>query len=275
MNSVEKPSWGPPAAYLYILKLDAALWAWEYLRRNLKYRRDYDCASTGRPPRSPRSWGLASWENPREDGRTAEPQWLIGEDPEILLRPGRAEDHPGPLFDFWAIQGQKSLRNHGDHLSLTVRAGSEVLRRVQLANDLWIGDPVAISVTGVAGIVARAHAAQRLLRSLQCGSRAALPERPSLTALTHMQTLRALDGDATGASQREIARALFGPSADLSWGPDSRWRARVRYLVRCGRARCEEGYRRIVGSDVRRSPRDSAVPHGSLTAEAIAARSAV
>jgi hypothetical protein len=61
----------------------------------------------------------------------------------------------------------------------------------------------------------------------------------------------------------------------LNWSPDSRWRARVRYLVKCGRARCEEGYRRIVGGPVVRSPRDLAVPHDSITADAIAARSAV
>jgi hypothetical protein len=269
---VEKPSWGPLAAYLYILKLDASLWAWEYLRRNLTYRRHYDCARMDRPPASPRSWGLASWEDPRKDARAAEPQWLVREDPEILLGPARAT-HRAPSFDFWAIRGPKTLRDEGSHLSLTLRAGNEAARRVHLANDLWVGDPVAISVSGARGIVARAQAAQRLLRSLKCGLKA-LPERPSLTALTHMQTLWALDGDAAGASQREIARALYGMSTDLSWNADSRWRARVRYLVRCGRERSKEGYRRIAGVEKECSPSASSsarvfsgAPRASLTSE--------
>jgi len=281
MKPVVEPLWGPAAAYLYILQLDAALWGWEYLRRNLEYCRDYDCARKSRPPRSPESWGLAAWEDPRGDARIAEPQWLVRDDADISLRRARGRVR-SPPFDFWAIPGHKTLRDEGDHLSLTLRGGSEVLRRVHLASDLRLGDPFAISVTGADGIVARAQAAQRLLRSLQSGLHPALPERPSLTALTHMQILRALDGDAVGASQREIARALFGSSADSSWDPDSRWRARVRYLVKCGRTRCAEGYRRIVGVEVARGPRHSpsARPsshrsQGSLTSNPMAARSAV
>ena len=281
MNPVEEPSWGPPAAYLYILQLDAALWGWEYLRRNVQYCRDFDCARQSRPARSSRSWGLAAWEDPRLDARVAEPRWLVRKDCEILLRRARVEE-TSPAFDFWAIQGHKTLRDEGDHLSLTLRAGSEILRGVHLASDLRVGDPVAISVTGAGGIVARAQAAQRLLRSLKSGLQPPLPKRPSLTALTHMQILRALDGEAAGASQREIARALFGSSTNSSWDPDSRWRARIRYLLTCGRARCAEGYRRIVGVPVERSPSDSssarpssAVPHGPLTTDAIAASSAV
>jgi len=275
MDSVKKPSWGPLATYLYILKLDAALWAWEYLRRNLTYRREYDCARVDRPPISPHSWGLALWEDPREDARAAEPQWLVREDPEILLRPARAA-HRAPSFDFWAIHGRKTLRDEGSHLSLTLRAGSETARRVHLANDLWVGDRVAISVSGVRRIVARAHMAQRLLRVFEDASRRpSLPERPSLTALTHMQTLWALDGDTAGASQREIGRALYGASMDLSWDADSRWRARVRYLVRCGRERCKGGYRRIAGVEEECSFSASTsarpfcgAPRGSLTSEA-------
>ena len=35
------PDWRASAAYLYVLHLDPAQFAWEYLRRNPSYRRDW------------------------------------------------------------------------------------------------------------------------------------------------------------------------------------------------------------------------------------------
>jgi hypothetical protein len=51
--------------------------------------------------------------------------------------------------------------------------------------------------------------------------------------LLHMRALQALDGALTGASQREIAVALFGAEVvSQEWHADGEFRARIRYLIR-------------------------------------------
>jgi hypothetical protein len=248
MESIEPFPWGPPVAYLYTLKLDDLSRAWEYLRRNRDYRSEFVRAR--RDPKGslrPRSWGLLRWEDPREDARSVEPAWLSVTNSEIVLVRG----HTGKddrAFDFWKIPGRKALFHQGDHLRLTARRGSEFLHRARWPEDLAQDDPTSISIeVGRAGFTVRTRAAQSFLRSLDREAFGAVPERPSTHAITHMQIFQALDGDAAGASHREIARRLFGLSAEFCWDGDSRWRARVRYLIRCGEKRRVYGYRRMVG----------------------------
>jgi len=70
--------WYPTAAYLYVLHLDAPALAWEYLRRNPDYRRDW--LRRQRRPGAARQWGLRFLENPEQDARDAQPTWLPGHD---------------------------------------------------------------------------------------------------------------------------------------------------------------------------------------------------
>ena len=62
-----------------------------------------------------------------------------------------------------------------------------------------------------------------------------------------MRALQALDGAHSGASQREIAIALFG--ADVvahKWHADGELRARVRYLIHRASALTKGGYRSLL-----------------------------
>jgi hypothetical protein len=71
--------------------------------------------------------------------------------------------------------------------------------------------------------------------------------RPGRLALLHKRALRAFDGGAVGASQREIARHLFGDeSVAQNWNPDSELRAQVRHLLRRARAFVDGGYRDLI-----------------------------
>ena len=64
-----------------------------------------------------------------------------------------------------------------------------------------------------------------------------------------MRTLQALDGALLGASHRAIAAALFGyKEGVLRWHADGDVRARVRHLVRRGRALMDGGYRALLTS---------------------------
>src|ERR1700722_4187216 len=136
MQSIEPPTWGPPAQYLYLLQLDEVSLAWEYLRRNRHYCRDFCRAMRdGEQPMQPHSWGLLHWEDPREDARFLEPHWASRPKTQITLAPGHLEQK-ARSFDFWKIPGRKSLRHDGEHVSLTMRCGSEVLQRVRWVENL-------------------------------------------------------------------------------------------------------------------------------------------
>jgi len=50
--------WRPSAAYLYILHLDPTALAWEYLRRNADYRREWEESGKKHPAREARNWGF-------------------------------------------------------------------------------------------------------------------------------------------------------------------------------------------------------------------------
>jgi hypothetical protein len=250
METIKPPSWGPPAAYLYTQRLDNVSLAWEYLRRNAHYCSDFGCAlSNPEQDHLPDSWGLQYWEDPRIDARFADPHWLSAASAEIFLEQDCA-GQATTTFDIWKIPGQKTLWHCGDHLRLTSRRGNEVIHRVRWAKDLSQGDPCRVSVATGPGFTVRTRIAHGLLRSLERDVHE-LPlrgnQRPSLRALTHMQIFQALDGEAAGASQREIAVRLLGLSRDFNWDSDSRWRTRIRYLLKCGRARSTRGYRTMAG----------------------------
>jgi hypothetical protein len=55
---MKNKEWRATAAYLYILNLDPAGLAWEYLRRNPAYRREWEDAYRGRSMTAAEHWGL-------------------------------------------------------------------------------------------------------------------------------------------------------------------------------------------------------------------------
>jgi hypothetical protein len=72
---------------------------------------------------------------------------------------------------------------------------------------------------------------------------ARLRPRAKRSALVHMRALQAYDGAVMGASQREIARVLFGDAAVAGkWHSDGELRAQVRYLIARARAYVGGGY---------------------------------
>ena len=69
-------------------------------------------------------------------------------------------------------------------------------------------------------------------------------------AAFHARALQVLDGLAAGASQRELAAAIFGNATVVrSWRPDGALRAQVRHLIRKGRAMMGGEYRSLIATD--------------------------
>jgi hypothetical protein len=120
--------------------------------------------------------------------------------------------------------------------------------RLHVDARLRADDEVALVIQTDALALRRIVAARDFLAGLQGGTKVPALARRNITrsALVHRATLQALDGAAAGASQRDIAIAIWGKRAVLErWSSDGELRARVRYFMRRGHALVQGGYRKL------------------------------
>ena len=111
-------SWACSAAYAYVLHLDPVSRAWEYLRRNPRYQRDWAHHRRGRPQRIAARWGLATLVDPRFDARQVSPVWMIGTAPPVALVRDEMHSHRKGVtdperFSLWRLAGRKALFDDG------------------------------------------------------------------------------------------------------------------------------------------------------------------
>lgn len=239
--------WHPVAAYLFVLHLDGPSLAWEYLRRNPDYRFDWQ-HHRGEEAEA-QCWCLRRYEDPGCDARRVQPAWLAEFDASIPLRVDDDPPEVAPAFCLWDIPGHKSLSDDGRQLRLTSTVGDQVAH-MTLARDLEDGMPYAYAVRAGEQAGARWRAIEAQLAMLNTAPEASHP-RPSRTALAHMHALQALDGVLAGASQREVAAAVFGRQAVAErWYADGDLRAQVRRTIRAGKALMSGGYRRLLQFDL-------------------------
>ena len=251
---VANDAWRASAAYLYVLGLDGPLLAWEYLRRNPDYRRDWD-GQRSDPTRCAAQWGLAFLEDPQLDARGTQPVW--SNDPDALVHIAAYHANAAPTVDafgIWNMPGRKSLLYDGRQMLLAAFVGARILR-MAIASDISDGAPFAYVIRSGVRARARCQAVEDYLTTLfstepraYCASR----QRPGRVALLHMRALQALDGRAIGASHREIAAAIFGEDRVAeSWHADSELRAQVRHLLRRGAAFMRGDYRNLIAPEFR------------------------
>lgn len=78
---------GTNSRYEWMLKLSAEGWAWEFLRRNPDYRRDYYVDLDDGPGASAHNasyWGLLKFVDPDQDARSAAVFWSSDRNPFVL-----------------------------------------------------------------------------------------------------------------------------------------------------------------------------------------------
>jgi hypothetical protein len=246
----ESKRWQAPAAYLYILRLNEPQIAWEYLRRNSDYRADWDRRHDNDTSDPISRWHIETLEDPSADARVAHPVWCVERDSRVKLQAadesGEADDTE--RFSLWSIPGPKRLVHDGKHVLLTSFAASEQLR-LALGRDVRDGVPFeyVLKPSPHADKTWRVFSKHWGSAPETSNRRAFASARPNRIALLHMRALQALDGSGAGASQREIARHVFGEEAIAkNWHPDSELRAQVRHLVRRARALVAGGYRSLI-----------------------------
>lgn len=239
--------WHPMAAYLYVLRLDGPALAWEYLRRNPDYRRDW--LLRNHVAKTAQRWGLRLLEDPSSDARDAQPHWLPDPDRLVQLCPLTDVSAGLSTFDLWRLPGHKRLTHDGDRLVLTCDFAGHVLRGA-LSTELGHGMAYAYAVRTDSRVNERwrAVAGDLLLwDAAETAPQAIAHERPGGRALLHQHTLQVLDGTLAGASHREAAQVLFGHSTVAErWSEDSDLRAQVRRLIRRGQTLMRGGYRRLL-----------------------------
>ena len=283
-------SWACSAAYVYALHLNPSGRAWEYLRRNPRYQRDWAHHRRGRSQRIAARWGLASLVDPRLDARQVSPVWCIGDVAPVTLV--RYElTHAEPMlagigcFSLWGLRGRKSLVGDDGGIRLVVHSAAKAAQ-ARVGWNLSEGDRFAYQVPAAADERPACAALTRLreLMPVFAGGRAGYPERPGRADLFHARALQALDGLAMGATQREVATALFGASAVArAWQPDSALGAQLRYLIRRARTLMEGEYCSLVdggqavsgAGNARAHPRNGAIDDAGESAMARYPRSTV
>ena len=258
-------AWRASAAYLYVLPLDGPSLAWEYMRRNPDYRRDWARYSHGRESIAKR-WQLESLEDPSMDARVVQPLWRPESNLLVHLTTDAGNDAgEAARFSLWAIAGRKTLVHDGRRLVLFVFTADRVLR-IAIAANLSDGDTFAYVVPAGATTQDRWNAVgavRAVLEGLPTPKTSTVSIRPDRVALAHMRSLQALDGVLAGASQREIASVVFGPSrVHESWCADGGLRAQTRHLIRRGRAFMNGGYARLVTGAARRGTDRGALSDG-------------
>ncbi len=249
--------WHAAAAYLYALTLDGPALAWEYLRRNPRYRAVFDLHVRGSEDEVGHAapWGLRLLEDPARDARQAQPAWLPDPDSLPQLHPDGAAVSDAPVFAIWQMPGRKQLAHDGHRLLLTAYRPEGTLRAA-FSPSLEHGMAYVHGLAAGARLRERWGAATATMERLDAyfGRETVLPGmhahahgRPDRIALLHMRCLQALDGLASGATHREIAQALFGAAVVAErWHDLGELRAQVRRLARRGQALMDGGYRRLL-----------------------------
>lgn len=206
--------WTDPAAYAFTAGLDAAQWAWEFLRRNPDYQREWTDFSTvwqaleaeyGRPPvrdftawkRDPRAW-VSATDCPEGDCRVDQDKVLI--ECAVGARWGFYKFPPDPADDDPVGAGRLVWREVDDEVVMVGPADAD-----------WLGaDPskVALGFDLALPLRAQVERAKRQLQLLRRQrERGGEVEARSVTTLHRTLTtmLRLLDATAAGAGGAQLA----------------------------------------------------------------------
>lgn len=206
------------------------------------------------------SGGFDFFENPAHDARSALPFWQPDPDIALTAAPDDDPDTISPLFDPWRFPGRKTIGHDGFRLALKLsRYGRSW--HVHIADTLDAAEPFIFAVAPDERASARLREANDMLTMITGRHAGFVGRRGSLEPVITMQSLQALDGHLAGASERDIAIAIFGERiVKEKWHSDSELRAKVRYLMRRGRALMNGGYRRLLWGTAARRAGEFPVP---------------
>lgn len=222
--------WRDASAYEWLDDCGRPAFAWEWLRR----RPDYQAAA-GEAEACAETFALRNRPPIEADARTARPIWTAAVDPCLLIGTARACSHGKGNFDLSRVTESRTLTVTADGEHWLFGTAARPLR-LDIRSGNLCGGPVALSVH-VARFDAAAVVALSRLVSLAREGRLRRSHFPvERRARRWSQVLRVHDALLTGASQRDIADALFGTAGIANWRVNAApWRRRSQRLVEAAR----------------------------------------
>jgi hypothetical protein len=248
------PDWRDGAAYRELSGLRAPGLAWEWLRRDPRYRRAAleALAQTmaGSSEEAAAAWGLHRFEDPRLPAPLARAIWRADHYPLVLVAEARTGVGPEDRFElerYGRVATQFRSASGSEHLLLS--EGFLDIRIDIVSGTLGKGPvELAYRLSGLRSAEAPAKVLRRLLAFCRTG-RFQRPLHPPLTRMHRfLLEIRVHDAIAAGVDQREIAATLVSNEA-----ASPRWRivtptarSRVQRLVRRARHMQQGGYRALL-----------------------------
>lgn len=229
--------WRTPADYAFLARCGRHAFAWEWLRRSVRYR-DAVGDSTHAEADASR-FGLHRFEPAGSASDVARPIWQGDADPHVLAAvaaPSRCGDD---AFDFAGLAPLATCVDGDDGSEHWLWSDGTRHIRLDVAGHSLRSGPVALDfrIAGFARALVQADTLGRLVRLARTGHLIPRLFAPEARAARWVLVLRTHDALMAGASQREIAEHLF----DI--GDVARWRVvassdreRVRRLVTAARA---------------------------------------
>ncbi len=238
MRAALQVNWRNKASYAYAAKLTGLGWAWEFLRRNPRFREECAQSETrfaagGKVPRAifpPRKWGVLRADSLDQTAALANVFW----DPAVCR-------HVLPV-----LSATHAITAPPHHVLLC-----EGDRRLQLAVEYcgWLSEDVLL-----ASALASPPTFRRYQRAIACLNAYVftghLPKRlfehqPASSRL--VDVAQALDGALSNASHREIAVAVYGERRAVAWHDSGdHLRDSIRRAINRGRHLMNGGYRRFL-----------------------------
>jgi hypothetical protein len=249
--------WRSAANYSRHQNYDRAAFAWEIVRRNDAYGRDYErtaqaaSESEAETERFANRWGLRFGADPKLDIDQQPVFWLPRVLPTALhVRPAGAELAFEPLdFSRFMVDPNARFARLGDDVLLSRRGV-----RHQIWLDQYQAGALAVVLPLDRLFESRLAAARRLWRELRGLSPG--PDPMALSPYARGQlvlVMRLLDAEHSGASERDMASVVLGAVAmsRRDWiGSDGR--SRLRRLLRRGHTLLDGGYLRLLNPPPKR-----------------------
>lgn len=229
-------------------QLSRSDFAWEFLRRNPRYRAVARARSSTRAfddahgEEVARPWGLQFVADPSLPAQIADVFWRPEIAPALVVT---LEPSLSPRASPLRLGSNVALQRWGsDGLHLKLRSGIQAVVR---EGDL--STPLAV-VLPISGQFSASLRAARSLHRAMVGAPAPLDDLTPQQQLRLDRTLIALDGAASQRSYRDIANQVFGPArvGSEAWKTSSVRDAAIR-LVRAGRRLMDGGYLRLLAPD--------------------------
>jgi hypothetical protein len=247
--------------YAFARGFDHAAWAWEFLRRDADYKRDYRTSRAGHPlpiihnsgavvvrlrrrVLAAEHWGLHLFADPQKSARDAHVFWLADRLKSAVSCTLRsANDNEVGVLSLASFVGQwRVLVTPNDEFVVVANHQMSACMVVKNATFLIGNSTVTFEILGLEDPTKAIEAVQTL-RRLRANANAE-PTVESYFPSKYLNYLVALDGHLAGRSYRDIAEVLYGADrVGPYWTDDSRgFKLKVRRAVKRGVALMKVGY---------------------------------